>query len=74
MLGRKGSLHHATSENLLLWAWQQLESIGLKGLTEIEFAETDGSSSIIRDSMIIESYGWEKLKGGKWEFVCKNGT
>lgn len=59
-----------TSEALLIWAWRRLESVGLKGMISIEFAETDSSSSIITAADMIEAFGWDR-GDDEWIFVPK---
>lgn len=60
-----------TSENLIVWIWFALESIGLKGLSRVTFSETDSSTCSITSESMIEAFGWDKDSNGKWCLVHK---
>ena len=55
-------LPNPTSEEMLVWCWFRLESIGLKGLHRIRFEETDTSWSEISTDALLEAYGWDKSR------------
>lgn len=64
-------IENPTSEALLVWTWGKLESIGIKGLSRLVFAETDSSTSSLTASDMIEAFGWDRTEHGEWVFVPK---
>lgn len=64
-------LPNPTSEELLVYIWRQLESIGLKGLWRLAFSETDSSSATISARDMVEAHGWVRDGDGKWVLVRK---
>ena len=63
-------LPNATSENLLVWVWRQLESIGVKGLAQVSFSETDSSTCSLTAADMVDAFGWAK-DGETWVMVPK---
>jgi 6-pyruvoyltetrahydropterin/6-carboxytetrahydropterin synthase len=64
-------LPNPTTEELLILIWQRLESIGLKGLCEVSFSETDTSSATLTAADMIEAFGWDRSSAGEWVLVAK---
>lgn len=65
-------LGNPTSEEMLVWIWTRLESIGLKGLSQVTFAETDTSEAILTKASMLEAFGWD-TDGERWALVPKTG-
>jgi 6-pyruvoyltetrahydropterin/6-carboxytetrahydropterin synthase len=64
-------LLNPTTEELLVFIWHRLESIGLKGLREIAFSETDSSRAILTAADMVEAFGWDRDEDDTWQFVRK---
>lgn len=64
-------LGNPTSEEMLVWAWTRLESIGVKGLIRVTFSETDTSSATLTKDAMLDAYGWDNIDGD-WRLVAKH--
>jgi 6-pyruvoyltetrahydropterin/6-carboxytetrahydropterin synthase len=64
-------LPNPTSEELLVYAWHELELAGLKGLSKLQFSETDSSYAYITAKQMLEAFGWDRTVEDKWAFVAK---
>jgi 6-pyruvoyltetrahydropterin/6-carboxytetrahydropterin synthase len=60
-----------TSEEFLIFAWQELEFAGLKGLSTVEFSETESTTASLTKADMIEAFGWDRAADGTWVLVQK---
>lgn len=60
-----------TSEEFLVFAWQELEWAGMKGLSEIQFSETESTIATLTKADMVEAFGWDKSADGLWVLVQK---